>query len=557
MFCLNCGTPLKEGAKFCANCGATVGGASAPAAEPATTPVSTPKRSKPSKPPLSGKKLGLLIGIAAAVVVVLLVVVLLISGVFSGPKGKVQSAILKTVDAYASAAEKAALPDTSELLAGGKYSQSLSLSIEDMAEYTSMEGLGIRMTHDVDMDGQKISSVVTPFYGSVDLLTMQLALDGSRIYATSPELVDGIFYGVDTSTLGVDLDKLGADLPSEMENLGFNIFELMELAQKYSQPDDESKAALTDAFKELYKAIEVEKTGSESKKINGTSVKCTAYHVFIPQDELEDCLDALEDCMDSVDYEEMYTQIMLAMGIDEDTVEDAVDEMDFSEADMGEAFDSFKEVLDALGDIELDVYLDGGYVMAVVYDERIEGSDVELELCLGGGKNYVDDLSLTINIDGEELTITSTGDHSAKEGVFTDETIIEVDSYEVLVSEISYEADAEDGNFSWTLDMDGASVNAEGQLTVGKNSVMLNLEELELRAYGESIITLAVSYTMDSYSDKNVTVNEPVMLADMDEDDLMDLVDTIEDNGYDLVMDLSDDLAALIEDLDDLMYYYF
>lgn len=549
MYCPNCGATLIEGAKFCANCGSTLSKASP--ASGASSPKPAGKRPSRSA---SRKKPGLLIGIAA-IVVVALVVALVASGIFGGAKGKVAKAVNKSYSAYTSAAEKAKLPNAVTLVQDGKFGSSLSLSLESMPGNTTLDGLGIRLNSGVDLDGQQAFATLTPFYGSADLVNVQLAVDKSEIFVTSPELTEGAFYGVDTLTLGQNLVALGADLPRELENLGFNVFELLELLEKYGQPDKAAVKELKESVSELYKAITVEKIDSKTLNINRNKVKCAGYHVVIPQDELEDCLDALEDCVDSVDYEDLFFRFFTALGISERGVDDLMDKVDYLIPDLestyDDTFDGAKEFLDALGDVELDVYLKGGYVMAVTYDEKIDGFSLELELLLGGGDNYVDNLSLTLSADDElEITISSSGDHSAKGGVFTDETVIKLKEFgftqEVLSSAINYEPGADTGNFSWDVALlEGSiSVEAEGQLDANSKSISFALDNISVKQFGSTLAELEANWTLGNFT-KEVKVSAPTMLADMTEDDLEDLVSTIRDNALGLVEDLLGTFPAL------------
>jgi len=580
VFCKNCGKELQQGAKFCAGCGTpvpaeevkeevnTVPAAepAAEAAEPAAKGESTarePAAAEPvNVPAVAGKKpgKGILIGAVAAVAVVALVVILVVSGVFSSPKAKVGAALLKTKEAYSAAAEKAKLPDCAELIESRKYSQKMGVTITEVGnlnlgygDLSVLEGFGLRASVDTNIPGKEAMMALTGAYGATDLVTGQVTLQDSKIYLTSAQILGDKSYGVDTATLGADLEKVGVvDDYGYGNQIGFNIFELIRIAEEGIQPSEEAKDAADKVTAALVEAITVEKGEKTTVDVNGAAVECAAYQVVIPQDALEDCLDVVMDIAGETDYEELMLQLLMACGIPEDDAEELVYEMYLDDSGLDEVEMAMEEALDILGDIELAVYLDGGYVMAVEYDNRIEGVRVKAGAYMGGGKNYVDDFSLVFEgkADGSEISmeLISTGDHAASGGTFTDETTLEVredkEKLAEVVSELSYAPKAKENNFSWKLDCDGLmEIEANGQLNVSGHEVRMNLEELELKAEGTKIGTVALDYELTNYAG-GVKIKDPVMLSTFDEDSIMDLGEDIADN----VEDWGDSLYDFLED---------
>lgn len=564
MFCPNCGKQIEDDATFCPFCGANTaeGAPEAPQGK-----ASAPK----ARLPLSGGAKKLLMGGVAVVAVAALAVGAFASGVFGGDKRAVEKAAAKSVAAFANAGEKAGLPDVQGLYESKKYSGSVEVALKDISmggygfyytDYSVLEGIGLRYSADVNVDGQKLGASVTPFYGSVDLVTAQMVMDGSKLYIGSPELTKGTFYGLDTMTLGADLVAMGAD--DEIEDFGFNLFELVKQFQNDTEIDKDQKKELEKAAKALYKAIEVEKTGTETVDVNDHSVKCTAYSVVIPQEALEAYCKAVKTAVRSIKYDRALRNLIRSVGLPkeaEDELEDALDYVDLNQT--GEIFDALEEVLDVLGDVEFTVYINGGYVMAVNWSERFYGDKIEVDLYLGGGKNYVDDLGLVLNVGGGDakITLTSTGDHSAKNGTFTDETVLRVtDGWtDVRVkSELSYAPKKSSDNFSWSIKGDGFSVDMEGQLNSKKNEMELDLEKIKLQGgYNGNSVTLRLKYTVGSYKD-NVSVKSPVMIATFDEDDLRDLVYDVQDYVEDWAYDIMDEIpSGLLSTLQYMMWYIF
>ncbi|MGN0968108.1 MAG: hypothetical protein ACI4O3_02470 [Oscillospiraceae bacterium] len=500
---------------------------------------------------------GIVLAIAAVAVVAALIIILVASGVFGGAKGKVEKAFSKTAAAYSDAIREAGLPDLSGLYDSRKVSQSLELELTKINsdafgsyyyDLSTLEGLGIRYSGNANMPGRQMAVSVTPFYDSTDLLTVQMVVDDANVYLGSPELTRDTFYGVNTQTLGADLDALGADM-GDLDELSFNIFDVAEKLEQLGKPDADTEKAVKKAMKELVAAIEVEKLGAETIDVNDYSTACTAYSVVIPQDAMESFLDQIEDTVRDADHMDAYRELLASFGIPEDMLDEMMAELDDAGDYSKEVFDVIGDALDVLGDVELKVYIKNGYVMAVTYDEKLDGTKVEIGVYLGGGKTYVNDLSVVVSLDGGdmEIVLTSSGDHAAKNGAFTDETVLEVSEYGYTVeisSEFSYAAKEKADNFSWSIDLDGVSINMEGQLTAKKDAMTLQLDEVELRTYGSKALVLRVDYAIGPY-EKNAAVKSPVMLADITEDDLMDIAGDIEDNAYEWMQDLLDELPEL------------
>ena len=574
MFCLNCGKQIDDHARFCPYCGSVTAGAApntAPAAAPAepvltsegtrrdaSTPVADPSTpAAPAGKRTFSKRPGLLIPVIAAAVVIVVALAILLGGLFGGAKGTVAKAFIKTAEAYSSVADQFGLSTALKMVSEKKFSQNLAVELTDVnsmlgSSSGDLEGLGLRLTTDVNIPGESLGLSVTPFYDSADLLTAQLLMDGSKIYFASPELLKDTVPGVDTKTLGKDLLAAGAEADG-IESISFNTFQVIKKAIELTAPSKDNKKVITDAAAQLANAIEVEKVGKKAVSVNKNRVDCTAYTVMIPQDAMEDFIKAAASTVEDVDYEAICEELMTMCGFPQDVIEDVLDELayeldDMSAEDYADEFvDAMEEILDILGDLELEVCIKDGYIMSVVYDEKIDGEKIKLSINLGGGKNYVDDMSVKLNVDDElEIIVTSTGDHSAKSGTFTDETTIEVTdgSTEEIVVETSYAPKKKDNNFSWSIDSSYFTAAVHGQLNAGSSSLEALLHEVELEVYGMSVGTASVDYSLNSYK-KSISMKSPTMLSKMTEDDVMDLFDAIEENASEWAMDILKDIPVL------------
>ena len=580
MLCLQCGKEIGDGAKFCPHCGAA---AAASAPNPAATPESgagtgpytyaygssasssagmgSAPASPPSPPEDTGKrgKKGFIIGGAvAAVAVVAAVVFLLASGVFSSPKGQVEKAIAKSLSAYASAGEKIDFPDMAELMQDKSVSQSFSMELtginSELVGYdlSSLQGLGVRLSGGYDQKGRRADSELAAFWADREIASLVMAVDDNVLSFASPQFTGGEAYGLDTETLGADLARLGVeDEDIDVSQIGFNLFDLAEQTAP-SQQSGEMERKLVEAAARLGGAIEVEKTGKKTIEVNGTSVNAAAYLVAIPEEAMEEYVDALSDAMAQMDSQEQSRKLLWGIGLDEDTINSIMP--DVTGVDVyGEIFAAWKEMLRAMGDLELEVYLDGGYVCAVEYSKEQNGSGLELGLYLGGGDSYVDDISFrAAGMDGEEVLIESTGNHSGKGGEFTDETTFRMRSGGSTVfrvsSNLSYRPDGGADNFEWRLNMNNAaSLKMAGRLSTGKRSMVFQLDDVTLTAAGMEICSLSVDYEVGPYRNgAGASLAGPTLLGGMELDELEELYYEIEYYAQEWAYDV---MALIPEDL--------
>lgn len=571
MRCVQCGKEIGEGAKFCPYCGAVT---AAPAPGPGEAPAAPdggPEASgyrygmaqgspdpwdAPAPEKKKGGKKGLIIGGAVAAVAVIAAAAVALSGLFASPKGQVEKAAAKTLSAYADAGKGMGLPSLAELSRSGSVSQSFRMELNSVSseltggyDLSALGGLGVSVSGDCDREGRRLGGELAAFWGENEIASVQMAADDNIVSFASPQFTKGEAYGVDTETLGADLARLGVeDERIPVEDIGFNLFDLME-EQISGGQDEDAKQAAGEAGKRLAQAVEVEKNGRKEITVNGKSVNAAAYRVTVPQQAMEDYLDALEAAMALTGSQESVRQLLRGFGLGEDVIDEITADAAVGDP-YGQLFDTLHEMLQAMGDLELDVYLDGGYVCAVEYAKEKDGRTLEFGLYLGGGERYVDDLSLRLAIDGEELLVESSGDHGGADGVFTDHTVFRTlpggDSLRVT-SDFRYEPKALSGNYGWKLDVNNAaSVEMSGQLTAGKDSINLRLDDVGLRAAGMEICSLAVDYSAGPCREVAVSLPAPALLGGMDEGDLLELYYTVEENaqewGYDMIGLIPEDL---------------
>lgn len=565
MFCKNCGKELNDNAKFCPHCGVKVAGEDqTPVNETQTVQapvygtVETGSAQTAYQEPILGgsgarRGKGLVFGVIAAALVVCVGAGVALAGMLGGsPQTEVEKAMKKSVSAYSQMVEDMGLTTLSKLQEKQAYSTDFSVTLKELPtelyyyfDASVLEGLGVRVGADYSLEKRAMSMSAAAYYGSADLVQAAVSLDDTVLSVYAPEFLGDSALGMDTMTLGADLSNLDPGNQDMYKDISFNLYDFLD---KYTQTPEVDPGAV----KALRKAIQVEKTGKESVEVNGTDLDCTGYRVLIPEDALRDYLDATEDAVSALELEDAMMELMESMGVPQSEL--AYMEQELENAMSGkEIFDGLKQAVKTVGDIELQVYLNGGYVSAVEWEPVIDGERLEMGLYLGGGKTYEDQWSFVISGGGDELRVKSEGDHTASSGRYTDLTTISyTDSYGsafTMESELEYDPKAHD--FMWSIQGDGFAMEAEGQLTSSKDAVSLALDNLEFQAYGETMLALEMEYSIRPYEKRETGAAEVTMIGEMSASDLEDLGWEIQDNAQNWVYDLMDKIPALQE----LMWY--
>lgn len=560
MICRNCGNEMRPDARFCPHCGAVNG------ESPGAGVYAGPEA------PISGgrkKKTGLVIGAAAATAAVIAVAAfVLLGGLFGSPKGQVEKALIKSAAAYAAAEKRLGLPDTGEWEQDRAVSQTMDLELKSVNgelvgyDLSALEGLGLGLSMDYSGADRWLAYGLRAFWGEEELLGLWFKADDDELYFNSPQITGQTCYGVNTETLGADLKAMDSEGAGELEDVSFNLFDLMDTVLD-SMDEGKLEKTAEEANRALWEAVKVKKMGGRTLSINGTETKTDAYRVIIPQKDLEDYVSAMEELMSTADYLAVYEELMAYMGVPQEEIDDLVEELKELEL-YGELADALRELIRETGDLELEVCLSGGYISAVRYEDEIWNEDVELTVYLGGGEEYVDDLGIEIETEGVKVTVSSSGDHGLKNGVYTDETSIRFRQNGVnlarVTSELRYDPKSGDDNFQWGLDVNSSgllllSLKTEGCLLAEDRQISLSLEDITLGSMGTDICSLAFRWTVSGRAERT-SIENPRLVTRMTEEELMEMVLDTQQN----VLDWSNEMEQLFlsrlpaELLYDMMY---
>ena len=548
MYCNKCGAQLDDHAKFCFGCGAQVG------AGAAATPNPQPSYEAPVAPKKAPKKKkkGLVAVVAIIAVVAVAAAALVFSGLMGGDTVKVAAALAKSGKAFTNAADKLELTDVSALMEDEKISEEVSMWIDEIYGDTTFSGLGYRMAVDSDLPNRNIDMVLTPVWGSVDLLNIQMKMNDAEFYLGSPELTGGEFYMVNTETIFQDLANMGADL-GDATSLRFNIFDIADQIKQMNAGNEEWTKAIQEAGTALLAEVEVSKVGSEEIDVNGAALNSTAYGVMVPETALHTFLDTIADAYSHVDYTTVYMEMLESMGFPAYILDEMEAAMADPSASVEEVFSVIHVALEELGDIQLNLYIHDGYVVSVVYESTIDGVDAMIALDIGGGTNYVDNIGLEVMVDHEGYRITSTGNHAGTGDAFTDVTILEY-VYDGTVTPLvqmdsSYAPKQVEDNFSFLLKSDGAALELQGNLTCGQDFMNLYLHEISISEYDEVFAVLGMEFSISKYEGESISVDHSHAFADMTESDLMTALEEVTGYATNWAMNLDSDIQNKIMEI--------
>ena len=401
----------------------------------------------------------------------------------------------------------------------------------------AVSGLGVRMDMDVDLENRQIGALASVHKGSADLITGIVAAEDEMLYVGLPDFLDD-FYGVNTETAMADLEAMGAGL-GEAAQLSFNIFDLIDIVKRHSPDPAELEAEMAAVLADVAKDIEIGKEGKKTFKVGGESLSCKAYTVTIPQDALEEILDVIVDASET-DPMAMVGELCKAMHLPDYVTEEILYEMgnSFSVPDYSDLY----EAADVLEDIELTVYVKGGKVAGIVYEKKIDGSKLELTFGIGGD-HYGDVFEIEVKIGGEKLTIEFEGDHTAREGVFTDKATIKFGGEKLTMNT---EYDPKSGALEMKLGDDQASFRLEGIYLVEDNKYTLDLDEFSLTVDGAERLSFRFLYEVSAY-EKRVKVSDAKLLSQMDQEDIMSIASEVEGNAMEWALEFTTKYPELLE----------
>lgn len=289
----------------------------------------------------------------------------------------------------------------SRLDANNAHSSGLSLTLQELSgegleEFAGvLSGLGFSIDTASDLLNRKSSGIMNITYGGTTCLSLSGQINGSNLYLTIPQLLDGSL-SVHFSTLNEDLasDSLMAQLFTEAG---------ITLPEDFSMDNLFGASAATDAlaqFGTLLSACEdfedallVEKADKKSVSLPSEVSAKNIYNVTIPADAYVNVMNAT---MESVsDYSNALLEV--------------VGETAVANADMEEFRASVDRLAALVGDIVLTVAVTkDGYIRYVESVVESETETFTLTAAFTGDKNPLNNTAVTFvaDIDGELFKLT-------------------------------------------------------------------------------------------------------------------------------------------------------
>lgn len=570
MFCNKCGTQLSENAKFCWSCGAgitpaeeavippQVPEAEAPIlqeapVEPVTEasgyeqPTWTPpvESEQPKKPRKKWIPFAIIGGTVAAIAAIVLG--LFFTGFFDNDSTRLQKAMTKSAGAFAEAIEALDLPDFQYMQDENAYSAEFAFTLNKIQDNAELNGLGISGSLDYNLPGKQLDLILTPSYGAIDLLNAQIKLDDNMLYLGSPELTGNTFYSFNTETLLKDVAKLDAEVAG-MEDIRINVFELLQILGGESADNNEDQQKLAKAGEDLKNAMQAEKVGTEEISVNGHDLKCDKYNVIFTKEAIRAYFEIALDATMRSYSSDILLKICESLNIPEEMT--AGTDLTMPAPVANEFTEAIREALGEIDDLEMIFYVNDGYVVAIVYETEIEDSPIAFVVNIGGGENYVDDLSFSITVDGQTILLESTGNHAGKNGKFTDETKLYLKaqgfSMRILSSSLSFDSKKSADNLQWTIGIPSTTINVSGNISFDDKSMAVDLYDCSISQTGEELLAIRLYYSVGEFA-PSIQVDDSIELLKLTVDEIKAEATALNESIEQWALGKADQIPMLLE----------
>lgn len=545
MYCHKCGIQLADDSRFCTGCG---------------TPVGVSVGYVPENQGKVGRKKGR--GWIIALCVLLVLVLIVGAGGYFLLQGQagLAVAVMRSARAYSAAEESLALPELGGLVDSRSMYEEMSLEIISLPEAGEFEGMGLRYYSDCDMALRKAGVEIVPFAGEAELLSPVFFISDNELCLSIPELCGEAIYKLDTEKLGEWIYTMDGYAYEELRPLGFNCFELAQMILDARPDNSQALAAYEQLCKSQLERIEISKPVKERLEINDRMLECRVYSVLVPNSVLIEQLNAIRDMSGSADMSAVYGDMLRAMGLSEDMVEDILREINYGMPDTGAVWDEIEKALRDMGNLKVKMAVSKGYLVYVGTSLELPGAVLDVRLELGGGANYVDDLKLSmIDNYGEGLELISTGSHSCIDRSFSDRSSLwfgeEGEMEKILELTSAYDPKAEGENLSVDFWLSDGWGEYEGAITTrlssGENSMKLSGGNLDFAIDGEKLFELGFDYAVGAYEGKiSLDAAAAVDIAAMSQDE-------IEQAALEILYNTEAWLAEIAGAMGDSFYYIF
>ena len=447
--------------------------------------------------------------VAAIVILVVILGVVVVKAFGGGTNAKIVAAIANTCEPSPMLKEL----QVADLVKDGEYTVGMGVNVEniDSYYYSELEGMGIDMQIAANT-GKSVYGVNGTFkWDAYDLdLGFESYLDKSELALAVPELADYTFvYNFTEDKDGFLVDNMGKDAVQQLDTL------LQWATSRDNTKQNEKMAA--EMLKSLSGSFKTWKFTSEKSKefeVNGKKQNCKAYAITITDDMMLDMVEPLMDIYNDY-YEAQQKEI-------EDLLGDLGDDfdIDISDMDLNDSFKELKHGLKNMPDMDVTIYLYKNQVAAVVLDD--DEDDINVELRIKGGEYPLQNWELTMDVAGDDATVTKT----AKTKGSVEESELEVDG---LDATIEWTYDSKSGDMTMGLAYDDYKFSVEGNVKKSSNELMLTIDSLEyVDSYYEESMEFSGYLSINSKASISKPSYEEFDLGNADEDDYMDVYNDIQ-----------------------------
>ena len=232
----------------------------------------------------------------------------------------------------------------------------------------------------------------------IDILEIEGYVDDELIAVSVPNLLDYVFH-INRETLDEDIWNL-VDiglLDEETVELLIEANEGQQEVELSEEVTDEISKKTLAAWTEFYAKTEMEDGEEKELTYNDEDVNCKGYNLIVLYGDLADFFDEILNILEESDEAMAYLEVLL-------TAEDA-------DVDLEEEFEELREKIEELREdaeetIVIEFYLYDGKV-AQIYTEN---NDVEIEWNIEGGSFPLENTSLRVGEDGDEMEIIRAGE---------------------------------------------------------------------------------------------------------------------------------------------------
>ena len=426
-------------------------------------------------------------------------------------KAAVTGALSNSISAFSRAAE-AVFPEKSFSPENG-YSQETTVVFSSLPSELGLPVKPSVCISGASADGECRESRLELKLGSLSLFNIAARVEGNLCALSCPVLSRNTIL-INLDTLPEDLNSMGLGSLVSEEDAGLSVISAAAPSPDFVMTDKE-ETELLGALKEVIKDIGVKSSGTEKRDINGFQKSCHLYTVTVPSSDLCRVWDALEPAVLRTLKE---APVMLAEAEEPVSAEELLSDL--------------RAALVSTGDWTLELGVCDKLVMSAAAEFsgtfRDTGFSLRPLLTVGGGREYVDDLRMSVAWDEEEaprLVWTSHGDHSARGGAYTDESHLTLGSEGELVTTMRYAAAEKKDNLSLSVQAEDISLRCAGTFCCTEEE--LSFTDGIITLDGEKTAELTVDSRMSAYTELVPHDESAVPLTETDWSELYDFLSGI------------------------------